>query len=175
LSERDEIRKNQWCYEPNKGQYIEGMAILKNGLERKGYRLPTEAEWEYACRAGAVTSRYYGQSIDLLDAYARQSGNSQERAWSCGSLLPNDLGLFDMLGNVHEWCHEASVPYVSGEDGIFRDISNKVKTKILKDPRVQRGGGFSSPPAVVRSAFRGWDGPSSRSPDVGFRLAKTCP
>ena len=84
------------------------MSIPADVLERTGYRLPTEAEWEYACRAGAVTSRYYGHSIDLLDAYARYQANSKEHAWTCGSLFPNDLGLFDMLGNEYEWCQDSS-------------------------------------------------------------------
>ena len=107
LSEQEGLPKDQWCYLPNEaGAYAEGMTIPADVLERTGYRLPTEAEWEYACRAGAVTSRYYGHSIDLLDAYAWYQANSKEHAWTCGSLLPNDLGLFDMLGNVFEWCQD---------------------------------------------------------------------
>ena len=82
------------------------MKIVPDALERPGYRLPTEAEWEYACRAGAVTSRYYGRSVELLGKYAWYLQNSQDRAWPCGQLLPNELGLFDMLGNVYEWCQE---------------------------------------------------------------------
>ncbi len=86
--------------------YADGMSIPADVLLRTGYRLPTEAEWEYACRAGTVTSRYYGHSIGPLALYARYSANSREHAWACGGLLPNDLGLFDMLGNEFEWVHD---------------------------------------------------------------------
>ena len=79
------------------------MTIPADVLRRTGYRLPTEAEWEYACRSGTITSRYYGVSTDLLAKYAWYQANSQDHAWSGGSLLPNELGLFDMLGNVYEW------------------------------------------------------------------------
>ena len=121
LSEQEGLPKDQWCYLPNEaGAYAEGMSIPADVLERTGYRLPTEAEWEYACRAGAVTSRYYGHSIDLLDAYAWYQANSKEHAWTCGSLLPNDLGLFDMLGNVYEWCQGNFNAPRTGKEGIHR-------------------------------------------------------
>ena len=77
-------------------------------LERTGYRLPTEAEWEYACRSGTITSRYYGVSTDLLGKYAWYQANSREHAWPGGSLIPNESGLFDMLGNVVEWVQDPS-------------------------------------------------------------------
>ena len=95
------------CYEPNPaGRYAAGMKIKPDALRLGGYRLPTEAEWEYACRAGAGTSRNYGASVDLLGRYAWCNATSQDHAWPCGSLLPNELGLFDMLGNIYEWCQD---------------------------------------------------------------------
>ena len=103
---------------PQRGRgYAEGMTIPADVLQRTGYRLPTEAEWEYACRAGAVTSRYYGHSIDLLDAYAWYQANSKDHAWPCGSLFPNDLGLFDMLGNVYEWCQDSIECFQTSKEG----------------------------------------------------------
>ena len=100
------------CYEPNPdGRYAAGMKIKPDALRLGGYRLPTEAEWEYACRAGAGTSRYYGASVDLLGRYAWYNATSQDHAWPCGSLLPNELGLFDMLGNTYEWCQDVAQIY----------------------------------------------------------------
>jgi formylglycine-generating enzyme required for sulfatase activity len=103
LSKEDGLPKDQWCYLPNeRGEYDRGMVVPADVLRRTGYRLPTEPEWEYACRAGAMTSRYYGASLRLLEHYAWTVANAQDRTWPCGRLLPNDLGLFDMLGNVYE-------------------------------------------------------------------------
>src|SRR5262249_54429099 len=106
LSVREGLGQDQWCYEPNAhGQYAQGMKLKANYLSLAGYRLPTEAEWEYACRAGVETNRYYGESEELLGKYGVYSGNSRDhRSWPVGSLKPNDLGLFDMHGNLWCWC-----------------------------------------------------------------------
>jgi eukaryotic-like serine/threonine-protein kinase len=123
LSEQEGLPKDQWCYLPNEaGAFVEGMTIPADVLERTGYRLPTEAEWEYACRAGAVTARYYGSSTDLLDAYARCQANSKEHASMCGSQFSNDLGLFDMQENEYEWCQDSSNAFKLRQKGIYNNV-----------------------------------------------------
>jgi formylglycine-generating enzyme required for sulfatase activity len=163
------------CYEPNEqGQFADGMTIRADALSRTGYRLPTEAEWEYACRLGTVTSRYYGVSLNMLGRYAWFLATSPDRAQPCGSLLPNDLGLFDMLGNIYEWCQEQDLPYEPGK-GVLRDEINIQLFIINKHTRLIRGGTFLDPPAYVRSAFRNGLAPSSRYFNGGFRPARTYP
>jgi formylglycine-generating enzyme required for sulfatase activity len=174
LSEQEGLPRDQWCYLPKAaGAYGEGLSIPGDVLKRTGYRLPTEAEWEYACRAGAVTSRYYGHSIDLLDAHARYQANSKEHAWACGSLFANDLGLFDMLGNVVEWCQDSANAPKTGTTGIYYDVLSTSESIIEKNPRVLRGGTFVNRPAIVRSAYRLWDAPSGRYTLSGFRPCRT--
>ncbi len=173
LSEQEGLPRDQWCYLPDEsGAYAEGMSIPANVLDRRGYRLATEAEWEYACRAGAVTSRYYGSSIALLDAYAWYQANSKEHAWGCGSLLPNDLGLFDMLGNDFEWVQDAEMWRRQGKFVDEIKISTFIKEK---NPRLLRGGSFGIQPAVVRSSVRNRNAPSVRNDVYGFRPSRTYP
>jgi formylglycine-generating enzyme required for sulfatase activity len=162
------------CYEPNdEGEFAEGMKIVPDALKQPGYRLPTEAEWEYACRAGAVTSRYYGRSVELLGKYAWYLQNSQERAWPCGQLLPNELGLFDMLGNVYEWCREQYYRYPEGEGNTTTDDINISLSINEKDHRLLRGGAFGIQPAYVRSANRDGIAPATRDTGLGFRPSRT--
>ena len=91
----------------------------------------------------------------------------------CGSLLPNDLGLFDMLGNVYEWCQDGADAFRPSRKGTSYDRIVLYEYIYSHVPRVLRGGAFSDPPANVRSAFRVPSAPSSRPRNVGFRLAKT--
>ena len=156
------------------GAYAEGMSIPADVLQRTGYRLPTEAEWEYACRAGAVTSRYYGNSIDLIDAYAWYQANSNEHAWPCGSLLPNDLGLFDMLGNAIEWCHDRGVVARERTKGLYRDNIYYIEY-IKNDARALRGGSFHFLPEFVHSTYANHIPASQSNIYYGFRPYRTCP
>ena len=175
LSEQEGIEEKQWCYEPNeKGEYGPGMKAKDKYLELSGYRLPTEAEWEYACRAGTVTSRYYGLSDTLLVKYAWYEANGLNQTWPVGSLKPNDFGLFDMLGNVWEWCDDLYHPYPSATNGISEDLGS-MEPVIDVGFRVLRGGSFSTYARVVRSACRNFDAPAYRDANIGFRPSRTLP
>jgi formylglycine-generating enzyme required for sulfatase activity len=162
------------CYEPNgRGEYATGMKIKADALRLEGYRLPTEAEWEYACQAGAGTSRPYGASLELLGRSAWYNATSQDRAWPCGSLQPNELGLFDMLGNVYEWCQDVYrfyQPDCSGKRNYDIDIFLVLDSE---SPRILRGGSFNSRPAIVRSANRNMNAPAYSFAHNGFRPART--
>jgi formylglycine-generating enzyme required for sulfatase activity len=166
LSEQEGIPKGEWCYLPNKeGKYADGMRTAPDYLLRTGYRLPTEAEWEYACRAGAETGYSFGEPEDLLSKYAWFDANSLDKSHPVGSVKANDLGLFDMYGNVWEWCQD--VYEGKGGDGKgtedIRDINS----------RVFRGGAFNGPWWVVSSDGRNRIAPMYRNFDVGFRPART--
>jgi formylglycine-generating enzyme required for sulfatase activity len=152
--------------------YKEGMKLAQNYLQRRGYRLPTEAEWEYACRAGAVTSRYYGETEELLEKYAWYLKSAQYRVWPVGSKKPNDLGLFDMYGNVWTWCQERYKNYPQGK-GEKANEDKEDYLSINNDDRLLRGSAFNSQAVDVRSARRGGLVPALRGSGIGLRSART--
>jgi formylglycine-generating enzyme required for sulfatase activity/tetratricopeptide (TPR) repeat protein len=173
LSNQEGIPRDQWCYDPDQA-FEEGMTLLPDYLQRTGYRLPSEAEWEYACRMGTTTARYFGETETLLGEYAWYTKTSGDK-WMLpvGTLRPNGAGLFDMQGNVLEWCQDSAMLY--GTDlAMMRDIEQTGKLS-NSDSRVLRGGSFNTFAVNVRSATRHSDLPVYRVNDFGFRVARTYP
>jgi formylglycine-generating enzyme required for sulfatase activity len=173
LSEQEKIPREQWCYDPKGGVYGPGMKAKDKFWELSGYRLPTEAESEFACRAGTVTSRYYGLSEKLFPQYAWYSEDGQNRAWPVGGLKPNDFGLFDTLGNAFEWCFDRYGPYPELKDKVVEDTPST--QPVDGGSRVLRGGAFANQAVYVRSAYRYDRLPVNRSYTCGFRPARTYP
>src|SRR5262249_50711781 len=138
--------------------YIRGMKLARNYLQRSGYRLPTEAEMEHAIRSGALTSRFYGETEELLPKYAWTIATSKERTWPVGSLKPNGLGLFDVQGNVFTWCQESYRPYPQSKEP-SRDAEDDFAIVSTRE-RVLRGGSFFNVATRVRSACRSYNVPT---------------
>ncbi len=127
-----------------------------------GYRLPTEAEWEYACRAGTTTRYFFGNDPWVLSKYARSEGGIHP----VGGKEPNPWGLHDMYANVWEWCSD----WYNGEYYKLRP-SNDPTGPGMSGRRVERGGSSESNIRAIRSASRSKDLPETKSGDVGFRVA----
>jgi formylglycine-generating enzyme required for sulfatase activity len=161
----------------------EAFCLWIGGREGRRYRLPTEAEWEYACRAGALTAWTWGDSptageprCNGADAsWALRFPGSESFAWDDGhqftspvALFPaNDWGLFDMPGNVQEWCEDGYAPYSPEDavDPVGAAGDGSASTRVL------RGGSFASPPAGCRAAERDAAPPSASLVTSGFRVA----
>jgi formylglycine-generating enzyme required for sulfatase activity len=164
LSEQEKIPKEQWCYEPNaKGEYAQGIKVKANVQALSGYRLPREAEWEYACRAGTVTPWAHGWDPDLLVHYAWYRLNADDTMHPVGSLKPNGLGLFDAHGNAWQWCHD-----------VYDEQDNKCNLDVKNNQdRVLRGDAFDYDAGYARSAYHPGSVPASRHRLFGFRVART--
>jgi formylglycine-generating enzyme required for sulfatase activity len=130
------------------------------------YRLPTEAEWEYACRAGTPTAYSFGDDASRLGDYGWFEGNSDSSTHPVGEKKPNAWGLYDMHGGVYEWCQDRYGDYPSGS---VTDPTGAASGSI----RVLRGGSWNSLARGCRSAFRFRFTPEVRSNFLGFRVLRS--
>ncbi|ETW96562.1 MAG: hypothetical protein ETSY1_26145 [Candidatus Entotheonella factor] len=144
--------------------HIEGERVSWD-RDADGYRLPTEAEWEYACRAGTVSKWFFGDDAAALDRYAWFAENSEFRTHPVGEKEPNPWGLYDMIGNVYEWCWDGygAYDYQPVTDPTGSDRSNA---------RVLRGGSAWVFSRFLRSADRYWFEPAFRLDFLGFRCTR---
>jgi formylglycine-generating enzyme required for sulfatase activity len=142
--------------------------------EWSGLSLPSEAEWEYACRAGTQSRFFSGEADNKLGEYAWYSENSgvgqEQGTHPVGQKKPNDWGLYDMHGNVWEWCQDWYGEYPKGSVTNTNPVGPTSGVS-----RVIRGGGWGSSAGICRSAIRSWRRPSSRIYDLGFRVALQVP
>lgn len=130
-----------------------------------GYRLPTEAEWEYACRAGTTSKWFFGDNPEDLGRYAWFTGNSGDKVQPVGEKEPNPWGLYDMSGNVWEWCWDWYAEYSPSHTQLLNDPAGPGSGEY----RRLRGGAAWNVPWDLRSALRNWNVPSLRFGFIGFR------
>jgi len=133
--------------------------------ERLHYRLPTEAEWEYACRAGTQTAFSFGDGN--LDDYTWNGANSDKQSHDVATKKPNAWGLYDMNGNTWQWCFDGYGPYTG--DAVDPKGSDDTSTHVL------RGGSFADTPSAYRAARRYAMHPGSRYDGHGFRVVLDVP
>ena len=141
-----------------------------NNLTGERYRLPTEAEWEYAARGGQQSRGYQYAGSNEPGSVAWYRKNSGDRLHPVGEKQPNELGLYDMSGNVFEWVEDCWNESYSGAPS-----DGRAWQRGKCDQRVVRGGSWSDATWTLRSAYRNWIGSGYRGIDVGFRVARTCP
>ncbi|MDR2516605.1 MAG: formylglycine-generating enzyme family protein [Spirochaetaceae bacterium] len=147
---------------------IDGDSVTRD-WNANGYRLPTEAEWEYAAKGGNSSSSYLYSGSDTVGDVAWYNGNSEGTTHPVGTKAPNEAGIYDMSGNVQEWCGDWYGNYGNYGNGVQTDPSGPSSGF----GRVLRGGCWRFEARRVRSAYRNGLAPSYRRQDLGFRLVRS--
>ncbi|MGI9519341.1 MAG: protein kinase domain-containing protein [Pirellulaceae bacterium] len=160
LSRRAGLGDQAAVYALKTGRHSWTALPVEEALQRTGYRMPTGVEWEYASRAGSDTRYFYGQDEQLFSAYGWSVNNSGNQPMPVGSLKPNDFGLFDVQGNVSEWCH---------------NVIDTGKGEISTLPRETRGQSCQEEAGDIRIFFPGKRMRVFFATRLGFRLARTYP
>ncbi len=179
LSERVGLRPCYQIVEPKQGNekpadgdeaQAEAQPEVEWDQRANGYRLPTDAEWEYACRAGTETVYSFGDEPAQFGEYAWFGSNSEVRTHEVGTKKPNGWGLHDLHGNVWEWCWDWYGDYqVTNDKSVSLVCPIGPPTGVW---RVLRGGSFADVPGVLRSASRYWVVPEDRGQFGGFRCVR---
>ncbi|MBF0273379.1 MAG: formylglycine-generating enzyme family protein [Magnetococcales bacterium] len=191
------VTQGEWCklihenpahfrrganYPVERVSWYDAMAFIEllNLRSGGGFRLPTEAEWEYACRAGSVTPFSFGETIrsnnqvnfnGSCPCRGFSKGLYRQSTMPVGSFPANGFGLYDMHGNVWEWCMDGYDPdyYATPQASMKNPFRNEVNVR----DRVLRGGSYDNGAKRARSAERYWHAPTSRYDYIGFRLVRT--
>jgi formylglycine-generating enzyme required for sulfatase activity len=157
----------EYCRRLTVTERVRGASAIPPGWE---YSLPTEAQWEYACRAGSKDAYSFGNDPAELDKYGNYyvGADGRQKTAPVGTYADNKWGFFDMHGNVNEWCRDAA-----DENGVRAYAAADAEDPLgsIGSHRVNRGGGFNDPARYCGSAIRDADPPSNRSNYLGFRPA----
>lgn len=170
----------RYCYEPlDIGNYGHGVNLVEGA---DGFRMPTLLEWEYACRAGSHARWSFGDNPDLLPQYARYYDNSSELTWPVGSCMPNAYGLFDMHGNVLEFCHDVYRVEISqnGESVSVPPCLTNERFEVNASSRFAASGGDLYKRSLLTVTRRiELKQPTSKRPGnfgyIGVRIARSAP
>ncbi|MBF0339882.1 MAG: SUMF1/EgtB/PvdO family nonheme iron enzyme [Magnetococcales bacterium] len=146
---------------------IQTFLTTLNGMSQGIYRLPTEAEWEYAARAGTTTAWSFGDNSNISENYAWYATNSNLMTHPVDQKLPNPWGLYDMHGHIWQWVSD----WYSATYYTTASVTNPVGPT-SSSSRVIRGGGYAAPPGGMRSAYRTGTPPDYRDSNQSFRLVK---
>lgn len=172
---RDQLDKVNWDELYGEGEtypmyfvnHTEAMAFCDSLSKRTGkkYTLPTEAQWEYAARGGNKGNHYKYSGSDDIETVAWYEENSDHLSHPVGSKNANELGIFDMSGNVREWCADWYGSYKA-------EAADNPTGALSGEERVERGGSFGGPGQRCRVSFRRGFKPEYRSPYLGFRIVR---